>query len=178
MNSCHSYIWRAGQGFICNESNTQYWVTVFLLALFLILAVLSFIAIIRLLRRILELIERLQPPVKLFRISQLQGGIEMAITGVVLGGQGSFQETPLPPGSQLPSGITPVWSTTDTSVTLTPSSDGTTCGAAVAATDTNTSFPLTVTASAALPDGTTPISTVTVPILPPPVTGFQIDQTA
>lgn len=100
----------------------------------------------------------------------------MAITGVKVGGAGTFTETPLPAGATLPAGVIPVWSTTDTLVTLTPSTDGTSVVANVGATDTNPSFPLTVTAT--LPDGTTPTATVTVPILAQEVTGFQIDQTA
>jgi hypothetical protein len=98
------------------------------------------------------------------------------ITGVPLGGQGTFVETPLPTGDSLPAGVIPVWTCPDNLVTLTPSSDGTSCVALVDASDTNTNFALTV--SATLPDGTKPASTVNVPILPGEVDGFTINQTA
>lgn len=98
----------------------------------------------------------------------------MAITGVKLGGSGTFSATPV--GGTLPPGVVPVWSTSDSLVTLTPAADGLSCQAAVASTDTNPSFPLTVQAT--LPDGTQPSGTATVPILPSEVTGFTIDQTA
>jgi len=97
----------------------------------------------------------------------------MAITGVVLGGSGTFTEKP---NGALQAGSVPAWSSTDTSVTLAPSGDGTSCVVSVAAADVNPSFPLTVTGVNSA--GASISTTVTVPILPAPATGFDIEQSA
>lgn len=100
----------------------------------------------------------------------------MAITGVKVGGQGTFTATPLPPGATLPQGVVPTWQASDPSVQLTPAADGLSTVAAVPAGATITSFDLSVAAT--LPDGSTPSGKVTVPVLSADVTSFQIDQTA
>jgi hypothetical protein len=110
-----------------------------------------------------------------FTIYQLRGDFIMAITGIVAGATGVFQETPLPIGAVIPAGTIPKWSTSDTTNTsLTPSADGTQCAVAVAAGATIPSFVLTVSNQ----DGSFP-TPVTVPVLqpaPPPQTGFVINQ--
>lgn len=103
------------------------------------------------------------------------GEFTMAITGIVAGGVGTFQETPTPPGAVIPAGSIPQWSTSDAANTsLTPSADGTSVAVAVAAATTITSFVLTVMNQ----DGTFPTPT-TIPVLPPKApaqTGFAVDQ--
>ena len=100
----------------------------------------------------------------------------MPITGIKLGATGTFVATPQPPGAQLPTGVVPSWTSSDSTISLTPAADGLSTTATVPVGDTNTSFTLTV--SATLPDGGTPSGTVTVPILPADVVSFTIDQTA
>lgn len=97
----------------------------------------------------------------------------MPITGIVAGSSGVFQETPLPQGATIPAGSVPVWTSSDTTVTLTPSTDGTQVTAAVPTGSTITTFTLSV----ANQDGSFPTS-VSVPVTQPVVaqTGFQIDQ--
>lgn len=114
---------------------------------------------------------------KSFEIKQLGGS--MAITGIVLGATGTFTETPSPAGGALQSGNVPVWTSDDTLTTLTPSADGTSVAVATSASDTATSFNLTVSGVAS--DGTAISTSVNVPLLPPavvPATGFTINQTA
>lgn len=108
-----------------------------------------------------------------FFVSQLQGENLMPITGIVAGSSGVFQETPLPQGATIPAGSVPVWTSSDTTVTLTPSTDGTQVTAAVPTGSTITTFTLSV----ANQDGSFPTS-VSVPVTQPVVaqTGFQIDQ--
>jgi hypothetical protein len=125
---------------------------------------------------ILKELQALCRKVRGFAIFQRERWSLMSVTGIQAGGQGTFAEVPLPIGDLLPPGVVPKWSTPDTKVTLTPSSDGSSCVAAVDISDTNTSFDLSVTAT--LPDGTTPTGKVTVPILPSEVDAFQINQTA
>ena len=110
-------------------------------------------------------------------ISQV-GGNKM-ITGVPLGGTGTFKATLTPPGGQLQRGSTPQWATGDASVTLTPSSDGMQVDAAVASTETLTSFGLTFSAVGS--DGNPFTASTSVPILAAavvPATGATIDQIA
>jgi hypothetical protein len=117
-------------------------------------------------------------PAKGFKISQL-GGQGMAITGIPIGGMGSFKAVTDPPESALQAGNIPVWTSDDPLSSLTPSADGLSVNVAVANTDTGTSLNLTISGIAS--DGTA-ISTVTnVPLLPAAVTpakGFVVSQTA
>lgn len=125
-----------------------------------------------------EILHFVKPrPAQGFSISQ-KGASNMAITGVPLGGTGTFTETPTPAGGQLQAGNIPVWTVDDTLVTLTPSADGTSVTCAVDPSDTGTSFNLTCSGVAS--DGTAISTAANVPILaavPPPATGFEIDQT-
>jgi uncharacterized protein YejL (UPF0352 family) len=110
----------------------------------------------------------------------LQGG--NMVTGIQIGGSGTFQESFVPTNAALPAGqaLSVVWTADDPLVTLAPSADGTSVVASVPATDTATSFNLTATGtSAALPSPIT--GTVNVPILPTPAplpTSLSITQTA
>lgn len=116
-------------------------------------------------------------PTKGLRITQLIGGKDMSVTGVPLGGSGTFRVSPVPSNGQLSS--VPQWTTGDASVTLAPAADGLTCVATVASTETLTSFGLTV--SAVSSDGAQLSQTTSVPVLaatPVPATGLQIDQIA
>lgn len=119
------------------------------------------------------------PSIRKFRITQTdpRSVTNMAITGIKPGATGTFAESPVPPGTPLPAGVIPQWSSSDTTNTsLTPSADGTSCLVAVPSSATIASFVLTVKAT--LPDGTTPSGNATVPVLQPEVTGFTISQTA
>lgn len=49
----------------------------------------------------------------------------MAITGVPVGGSGTFTETPVPAGSAFPAGTAMLWASSDPLLTLVPSADGT-----------------------------------------------------
>ena len=108
--------------------------------------------------------------IKQLRSKPLQGDDPMAVTGIVLGQTGTFQEVPLPAGSVFPAGTTFTWFSDDTLTTLTPSADGTQAAVATSASDTATSFNLTCTSSFTPPGGPAPlVSTVNVPLLPVPV---------
>jgi hypothetical protein len=98
--------------------------------------------------------------------------------GITAGGQGTFQEVPFPAGAQLQAGAIPVWTSSDPAVTLTPSADGTTCIAAVPATDTNPSFTITATVNNSA--GQSISGSLTVPINQPVVaaTSLTISQIA
>lgn len=102
----------------------------------------------------------------------------MQILGIAPGAAGVFVESPLPSGVTLPSGVVPVWTSSDPVNAPVTSSlpDGSGCTVTVPATATVPSFVLTV--SATLPDGTTPSANATVPINFPEVTGFAITQTS
>lgn len=111
----------------------------------------------------------------------LQGGT--MITGVPVGGSGTFQESFVPTNAALPAGasITITWTVDDSNVTLAPSADGTSVVASVAATDTATSFNLTATGNSAALPGPITSGPVNVPILPtpPPLpTALAVNQTA
>jgi len=117
-------------------------------------------------------------PAERIRITQI-GGKKNMITGVPLGGAGTFAVTPIPPNGKLQTGSVPQWTTGDTSVTLTPAADGLSCVANVAAGETLPSFGLTCTATSS--DGTPLTATVSVPILAAvvvPATALSIDQIA
>ena len=139
---------------------------------------------IRLLKELLEefrelkyyLRERFGFPARGFKIYQL-GAYKMQVQA---GQTGVFQATVVPTGGALQAGAIPAWSVDDTNVTLTPSTDGFTVSAAVAASDTAASFNLTITGISS--DGSTISDTVNVtitPVAPPPptpATGFVITQ--
>ena len=116
-------------------------------------------------------------PATIVGISQSEG--DYMITGVQVGAVGKFTATF---NGALQAGAVPKWQTGDTSITLTPSADGLSCEAAVAAGETLPSFGLTVTGVAS--DGNTVTTTVSIPVLPatppppPPATAVTIDQTA
>lgn len=130
--------------------------------------------------RIADLLERfLFPAARGFQILQTIGGINVAITGIVLAATGVFAETLTPVGGALQAGSIPKWSADDPMVSLTPSADGTSCAVATSAADTATSFNLTV--SGVNSAGAAISSSVNVPLLPVaavPATGFSINQTS
>jgi hypothetical protein len=131
------------------------------------------------LREILELLERVFRPIAL-QILQLG---DTMITGVPVGGSGTFVESFVPSNAALPAGavLTVTWTSDDPNVTLAPSADGTQVVASVAATDTATSFNLTATgASAALPAPITsrPVNVPILPAPPPLPTALAVNQTA
>ena len=116
------------------------------------------------------------PQVNDFHLRQLKGGKPMPITGVAAGATGTFQISLVPPtGVPLQSG--PVVAVDDSLVTITQPDSTLTFTAAVAASDTGTSFNLTITG---VNGAGTPLSHVfNVPILPAPpvqVTDFGLDQ--
>jgi hypothetical protein len=121
----------------------------------------------------------LPSPATGFKIQQQAEGESMAITGVPVGGTGTFVAVTDPPGSALQAGNIPAWTVDDTLVSITPSADGFSVNASVGAADTAASFNLTI--SGVSSNGSA-ISTVTnVPILPGvavPATGFVVNQTA
>jgi hypothetical protein len=177
MPDCHDYIWDSSKNqFICNIPTSSYHLREILLAIILLFVIFSTIVVIIELARIIRLVRSLLPAPTKFKISQVEKGKHMAITGIPLGGTKNFAAVNEPAGSVLPAGVIPQWSCSDSSATLTPSADGTNCNVSVPANDTNTSLTLTVTAT--LPVGTTPTSgPVTIPILPPEPTAFTINQT-
>ena len=113
-------------------------------------------------------------------IQQLQGGSTMAITGIVLGATGTFQEVPAPAGSAFPAGTTFTWTSSDSLTTLTPSADTTQVAVATSASDPATSFTLTCTSNFTPPGASAPVSgSTSVPLLPAVVgapTGITINQ--
>jgi hypothetical protein len=116
-----------------------------------------------------ELISLLFPVPTSIKINQIGGSSDMAITGIVVGATGTFQESPsAPPGAVEPAGTTRVWTTSDSvNTALTPSADGTTVAVAVLATaPVGSSFVLTITDT--FPDGKTATGSATVPFLPVP----------
>ena len=143
-----------------------------------------------LLRRILSVLQRIAGDAEHLPrglvIGQLDifGGSVMAITGVPVGGQGTFGETPQPPGSAFPTGTTFTWTSSDTANTsLTPSTDGTKVAMGVAAGATvGSSTVLTCSAQMPAVGGTTPppvTGSGTVPYMPavvPTPTSMSIDQ--
>lgn len=84
----------------------------------------------------------------------------MAITGIVLGATGTFQEVPSPAGSAFPAGTTFTWTSSDSLTSLTPSGDTTQVAVATSASDPATSFTLTCTSSTGV------VGTASVPLLP------------
>lgn len=119
------------------------------------------------LERIEHLLRRLVHPLPVsLKISQ--GG--NMITGVPVGGSGTFQESFVPTNAALPAGasITITWTVDDPLVTLAPSADGTSVVATVDPTDTATSFNLTATGNSSALPGPITSGPVNVPILPTP----------
>jgi hypothetical protein len=122
-----------------------------------------------------------------FRISQIDGGSMPVALGVAAGGQGTFGIVGITPSNaQFPAGTTFTWTVDDTAnVTLTPSADTTTCVAAVAATDENPTFTITMTSNFTPANASAPLaSSVTVPVsgevppTPPTPSAFQVGQLA
>ena len=109
------------------------------------------------------------------------------ITGVNVGGSGTFQANPVPDTSVFPAGTVNTWTASDPSITLAPADPTDPSEADVVASvpagSTLTSFDLSVsTQMPADSTGTVPAAltaTVTVPVIqaPPPVpTGVSISQ--
>jgi hypothetical protein len=145
------------------------------------------------LRAILAVLERIYQVLTLpqgFTISQK--GYPM-ITGIQVGGSGTFQESYIPVNAALPAGasLSLVWTADDPLVTLAPDAAGDSVVATVPAGDTQGSAPagqqgsfnLTVTGTFS---GISPLpapitGTANVPIMPAPAplpTGLEINQTA
>lgn len=105
------------------------------------------------------------------------------ITGVQVGGSGTFQESFVPTNAALPAGqqLSVTWTVDDPLVTLAPSADGTSVVASVDPTDTATSFNLTATGTSAALPGPITSGPVNVPIIPQPAplpTSLAVNQTA
>ena len=97
--------------------------------------------------------------------------------GIPQGVTKHFGVTNVPPGSKLPAGVVPKWTSSDVTqaTVVDPNPDATGNTAAVTGVATSGSF--TLTATATLADNTIVQGTLVVPCLPPPVpTSFQIDQ--
>ena len=125
-----------------------------------------------------------------FGLNQIQGGSMAAkakgvLTGVPVGGSGTFQESPLPVGSAgLQTGTVPSYSVDDPLVTLSASPDGdpTKVVASVGAGDTGTSFNMTVSGTNTLGNPISSVFNIAIlpAVTPPPVpsTGFDLNQLA
>jgi hypothetical protein len=104
----------------------------------------------------------------------------MAVTGIKQGQTKHFGITDLPPGSVLPAGVVPKWTSSDvtSAVVVDPNPDAT--GETVAVTGVAATGSFTLTATATLADNTIIQGAVVVPCLAPPAppvpTSFQIDQ--
>ena len=113
----------------------------------------------------------------------------MSITGINVGGNGTFEADPVPTGTTFPSGTVDTWTADDPSITITPANPAdptdTQVVVGVPAGSTLTTFNLSVSVQMP-PDssGTAPApftSTVAVPVIaapPPPPTGVVINQVA
>jgi hypothetical protein len=102
------------------------------------------------------------------------GGTMAGITGTAVGGTSTFQVTW---NGAMTAGAPVTWTSSDSSITLTPVSTdptGNTVQAVDAAGDTNPSYTLTVTGTAS--NGTTVTATASVPLLAAPATGGTIQQ--
>lgn len=104
------------------------------------------------------------------------------ITGVQVGGSGTFQESFVPTNAALPAGqqLSVTWTVDDPLVTLAPSA-GTSVVASVDPTDTATSFNLTARGTSAALPGPITSGPVNVPIIPQPAplpTSLAVNQTA
>jgi len=116
-----------------------------------------------------------------FSLVQINQGVQMAITGVVVGNSGQFQIGFVPATNFIPLSAGPAVSVDDSNVTLGPV-DATTFifTATVAAGDTAASFNLTITGTNDA--GTALTHTFNVPILPTPpppptsITDFSLNQ--
>jgi hypothetical protein len=100
---------------------------------------------------------------------------------IVAGTTGTFNSVLTPPNGAQAVGTVPQWTSNDASVTLTPSTDGLSCVAAVPVTDTAASFDLEITAvSADASVGTVKAAhTITIVQPPPPaLTAIDFAQTA
>lgn len=133
-------------------------------------------------RLLRKLVAELELPSAL-AITQIDGGDNDMITGVQVGGSGTFQESFVPTNAALPAGATlsVTWTVDDPKVTLAPSPDGTSVVATVDPSDTATSFNLTATGTSAALPGPITSGAVNVPILPTPAplpTSLSVDQIA
>jgi hypothetical protein len=151
----------------------------------------SFAVLSRIERKLDQLL-RLYGPAVCFTITQFSGGTTMSrlkatfpgpIVGTPVGGTSTFGFSPIGANGQpglLQAGNVPAITVDDPNVTLVPSADGSSVSASVAATDTGSSYNLTVAGINSLGAA---ISTVfNVPILPAvvppeqPATGFAAEQ--
>ena len=133
--------------------------------------------ILRLLHRVLSILERVYA-VTDFKLFQRKGDFITMITGVQAGATGTFQIGFVPPNG-VPLTAGPTVTVDDSNVTLGPvSTDGNfTFTAAVAASDTGTSFNVTVTGTNGA--GVALSHTFNVPIIaapPPQITDFTLSQ--
>jgi hypothetical protein len=119
--------------------------------------------------------------IRAFKIHQLnEKRRHMPITGIPQGSTKHFGLTDVPPGSALPAGVVPKWTSSDVTVAtvVDPNPDATGLTAAVTGVAASGSF--TLTATATLADGTVIQGSAIVPALPappPPVpTSFTINQ--
>jgi|SRR5271154_238730 len=102
-----------------------------------------------------------------FKLTQ-QGESMGAILGTAIGGQSVFAAAPLQAdgvtAGTLQAGNIPAWSSTDANVTITASADGSQATVALAATETATTYVLTV--SGINSDGNAISTSFTIPVLP------------
>ena len=114
--------------------------------------------------------------VRAFYITQ-KGDKRMAINGVTVGATGTFQATTVPAGSVLPTGVVPVWTSSDTTIATFASPNPDATGLTTILTGVATGS-VTLTVAATLPDNSVAQGTATVPILAGEVKAFSINQTA
>lgn len=120
---------------------------------------------------------------KSLAIIQLGGNDDMPITGVPVGGSGTFVESLVPTNAALPAGqvLTVTWSVSDPTVTMVVSPDGTSVVVSVPAGNTNSSFNLTATGTSpalSAPITSGPVAIPIIPTPPPLPTALTINQTA
>jgi hypothetical protein len=140
---------------------------------------------VRLLREILEQVREIRKAVVPatitdFTLTQIEGDMEMAINGTVVGTTSTFQIGFVPATNFIPLPTPPTVAVDDTNVTLGPVAADFTFTAAVAAGDTGTSYNLTI--SGTNDKGVALTHVFNVPILPTPpppptsVTDFSLNQ--
>lgn len=96
---------------------------------------------------------------------------------VIQGGKGTFTATPQPPGTTLPAGVVPLWTSSDVTVATVANPNPDPSGLTTILTGLAVGT-VTLTVAATLPDNTVVTGSIQVPIQPGEVLSFSIAQTA
>jgi hypothetical protein len=94
---------------------------------------------------------------------------------ITIGETGTFQATPQPPGSVVPAGVVPQWTSSDVTVATVANPNPDTTGLTTVVTGV-AGGTFTLTVSATLPDGTVAQGSLSVTIEPGQVKSFSITQ--